>query len=459
MSSRNKQRKKKYKRISLGTKLILLVFLSLAAAGVVFLAIRGISGAILIRHFSDPEFMETRIEKKLGELQDYVTEQEISSGDWEALEAWVKGQQDIFLRVYKDGELVFDSNSGAGKKEDKPEGMHMPEKGDEKEKTPQFFWGPHTLMFADGEASADLVGFFQRTYLEIVNLAAIAAAFAVFLIIMICTLKKWISYLNQLSDEVHLLEGGDLDRIITVKGHDELSELAVCIDEMRKSFVDRLENESLARKANSDLITAMSHDLRTPLTTQIGYLDIIEYEKYKNEDQLKQYIHKCREKAYQIKALSDKLFEYFLAFNQEEAEEPELESYDGRETLTQLVEEHIVLLQEKGFSVCFDMVEANFQIQVDIDNLCRVFDNIFSNLMKYAAPETKIQVRAGLTGNHIRITFENERNRVTTHIESTGIGLKNSRRMMEELGGALTVFQDETCFRLELELPVYSAQE
>ena len=72
---------------------------------------------------------------------------------------------------------------------------------------------------------------------------------------------------------------------------------------MRKSFIGRLESEDKARLANSELITAMSHDLRTPLTVLVGYLDIIEYKKYKTDENLRQYIHNSREKAYQIKYL------------------------------------------------------------------------------------------------------------------------------------------------------------
>ncbi|WP_346937045.1 histidine kinase dimerization/phospho-acceptor domain-containing protein [Clostridium sp.] len=101
-----------------------------------------------------------------------------------------------------------------------------------------------------------------------------------------------------LKSEIKILEGGNLTHEITINGDDELSSLAQGINEMRKSFIGRLESEDKARLANSELITAMSHDLRTPLTVLVGYLDIIKYNKYKTDENLRQYIHNSREKAY-----------------------------------------------------------------------------------------------------------------------------------------------------------------
>lgn len=103
--------------------------------------------------------------------------------------------------------------------------------------------------------------------------------------------------------------------------------------------MERLGSEERVRTANRELITAISHDLRTPLTILLGYMDIIELGKYKTQEDLHQYIHNSREKAYQIKILSDKLFEYFTVSSASEEEEVEFEIYDGRELIDQLLDE------------------------------------------------------------------------------------------------------------------------
>lgn len=121
-------------------------------------------------------------------------------------------------------------------------------------------------------------------------------SFIFFIVLVLFFINKKTSYIGVLEKEIKILEGGNLDYPITLKGKDELSSLAQSINEMRKSFIERLESEERARVANSELVTAMSHDLRTPLTALVGYLDIIEYKKYQDQEALAKYIHNSRKK-------------------------------------------------------------------------------------------------------------------------------------------------------------------
>lgn len=178
-------------------------------------------------------------------------------------------------------------------------------------------------------------------------------SFLFFIVLVLFFINKKTSYIGVLEKEIKILEGGNLDYPITLKGKDELSSLAQSINEMRKSFIERLESEEQARVANSELVTAMSHDLRTPLTALVGYLDIIEYKKYQDQEALAKYIHSSREKAYQIKHLSDKLFEYFTVYNTEE-NDLEFESYDGIQLMDQLIDEQSMLLENHGFRVAWE---------------------------------------------------------------------------------------------------------
>ena len=93
---------------------------------------------------------------------------------------------------------------------------------------------------------------------------------------------------------------------------DELAELAFGIDQMRCSILTHQKAEEQIRSANSQLVTAMSHDLRTPLTTLQIYTDILRLQKYE-PDQLADYLNKIDAKAAQIKQLADNIFTYSLA--------------------------------------------------------------------------------------------------------------------------------------------------
>ena len=106
---------------------------------------------------------------------------------------------------------------------------------------------------------------------------------------------------------------------------------------MRLSIIQKHQREKEAWDANSQLVTSMSHDIRTPLTSMIGYLDIIKSEKYQSAEELERYISSCREKAFQLKELSDKLFQYFLVFNSGENEK-HLEVFDANVLLTQILQ-------------------------------------------------------------------------------------------------------------------------
>ena len=97
-----------------------------------------------------------------------------------------------------------------------------------------------------------------------------------------------------LASEVQQVSDGKLDYEIHSFHNDEIGTLSTSVDNMRNSIIQKHQNEKEAWEANTQLITAMSHDIRTPLTSMIGYLDIIEGKKYKSQEELDKYIASCR---------------------------------------------------------------------------------------------------------------------------------------------------------------------
>ena len=120
------------------------------------------------------------------------------------------------------------------------------------------------------------------------------------------------AYILQLKDEIEILEGGSLDYPITVKGKDELAALAKGLDNMRKSFAGLIDQEGKMVQENQRIITEMSHDLRTPVTSIILYTEILKKGTYKDQEQQREYIEKIGQKAQRMKQLTDNLFEYSL---------------------------------------------------------------------------------------------------------------------------------------------------
>ena len=111
---------------------------------------------------------------------------------------------------------------------------------------------------------------------------------------------------------MQILEGGNLEYEVSVEGNDELTDLANSMNRMRLSFQQQMENEQQLYLANRKLITEMSHDLRTPLTGIMLYLEILRSHRYTTEEELQDYLEKIAAKAHHMKVISDHLFEYSL---------------------------------------------------------------------------------------------------------------------------------------------------
>ncbi len=264
---------------------------------------------------------------------------------------------------------------------------------------------------------------------------------------MLFFINKKIGYIGQLEKEIKILECGDLNYNISIKSNDELSSLAQSIDDMRKSFIEKLESENEARLANSELITALSHDLRTPLTALVGYLDIIEYKKYKTNEAFNQYIHNSREKAYQIKYLSDKLFEYFTVFNT--SDDLKLEIFNGNELFEQLIQEQILTLGNNGFTFNVDSCDRLFFVELNLISIRRVFDNIFSNISKYADTSKEVNIKYYIENEKIVITVENKIDTLK-RVDSTSIGLKNCKKIIALHKGEFHTLKTDDTFLVKL---------
>ena len=141
--------------------------------------------------------------------------------------------------------------------------------------------------------------------------------------------------------------------------------------------------------ANSRLITSLSHDLRTPLTKLMGYLDILRLNKCRGEEQRAEYLRKASDKALQMRALSDEMFRHFQIGNSLEPEEGR-EMVSGPLFLGQLLCEQCFDLAEAGFIAEPPVVDGNYRLYIRTEDICRVFDNLFTNLKKYAAPASPI---------------------------------------------------------------------
>ncbi|MEK4440192.1 HAMP domain-containing sensor histidine kinase [Niallia sp. FSL K6-0077] len=424
-------------------KLVLAVLISLAISLSVFGILQVVGEKVLNSYLSKSAFMENRQQDALERFEEFVNSQNVSTRDREKLTEWINNERYLNLYIFAKEKLIFSSN----KEVDPAINEELLTRFTPSET-------PTTIHFADQDAQIYLVGLYEYQYYNLILFIGIFIAAIIFIISFLLIINKKTSYIGVLEQEIKILEGGNLDYSITISGKDELSSLAQSIDEMRKSFAERLGSEERIRIANRELITAISHDLRTPLTILLGYMDIIELNKYKNHEDLLQYIHNSREKAYQIKALSDKLFEYFTVSSAAEEEEVEFELYEGRALIDQLIDEQLVVMDNLDVQVRAVPYDEKFLLEINLVAIRRVFDNIFSNIRKYADPMHPIHIQISLKQQWVDLRFENKILHETEKEDSNKIGLVSCQKIIQKHNGTLNVSVRKDTFLLQVTLPV-----
>ena len=437
---------KRFRIKRLGLELSIVTICGAAICFVLFLVLQSASFRMLDYITTNPNMVKKHEVQCIERLQKYVDEKNLSIKDTQEIQHWVIKERNIMMTLYRDGKVVYTSEKDLILvPSDK---STAPMKGNEILGSRQY-----RVDFSDGSTKAVLNYYFENRYYLFANMLSGLIAFAVFMGILFLFIKRKIQYIQLLESELSILKGGDLDYRITLRGNDELTSLAREMNAMRCAIKERQESEIEYQRSSRELVTAMSHDLRTPLTSLIGYIDILYMKKCSDKAQRVKYFEAIRDKAYQIKGMSDKLFEYFIVFGKDE-EPLEMQQVNSVEFLGQVVEESLFDLESRGFHVCRDGGEIHGSLMVNVDSIRRVFGNIFSNLVKYADPKSPVQVTYIQQEALLRIRFVNRISDDTLDKESSNMGLKTCEKIMKDHGGTFLYEKKECEFLVELELPI-----
>ena len=213
--------------------------------------------------------------------------------------------------------------------------------------------------------------------------------FFVIVIVFISTLlelSKISKVIGQIMDGVDIIYSGSSEEINLPKGFDEI-EIG-----LRKIQVDTRENEQAAAEAISrknDMIMYMAHDLKTPLTSIIGYLSLINEEKDISEKTKNKYVGIALKKALRLEELINSFFD-MARFNFTHMM-LEKSTVNMSMMLTQISFEFEPLFNEKNLSCSLD-IQDNVMVNCDTEKMERVYDNLFKNIANYSYPETEISV-------------------------------------------------------------------
>lgn len=166
-----------------------------------------------------------------------------------------------------------------------------------------------------------------------------------------------------------------------------------------------LDDERRAEQTKSELITNVSHDLRTPLTSIIGYLGLIEQDRCRDEVEVRQYVHIAYEKSKRLNVLINDLFDYTKM--RYETSPQRIHTFNLTELLRQLLIQYRVPLEEAGLVGALHAPSGKLAVTGDPDKLVRVFENLLANAIHYGKDGGKVDLHASAEGEEAVVEVVN----------------------------------------------------
>lgn len=304
----------------------------------------------------------------------------------------------------------------------------------------------YNIELGDGTAQVFIMGMYSYDAYMVALIFAITLSFLLFFTLIMLGVRKKILYINQLSRDVEILEGGNLEYEVHMQGNDEITDLAAGLNSMKASFKNQIEEVEYLTRTNQEMVTEISHDLRTLLTSVLLYAEILLNGKYGDEENKQKYLNKMIKKIQHMKDLSDRL----LAYSVHSAEEKYIPVgyVPLRGGLYDELSDMCSYLEEQGLKVKENLRWKEGDIFIYGEYLTRILDNISSNILKYADIQGLVLIWDEYYTDEVWITFENVRSQENSGMDSYSIGIRNVKMMMEEMGGNCEVVQDKEQFRI-----------
>lgn len=313
--------------------------------------------------------------------------------------------------------------------------------------------------------------------LELMNLGPIMAllyvlaGIGIFSLIFLRLQEKHLKYLSRISTAIRDISEGDLNTNIEVKGDDEFTAMAVNLNRMVEDIRRLMEKEREAERTKNELITNVAHDLRTPLTSIIGYLELLSGKTELPPEIQKKYIDIAYAKAKRLEKLIEDLFG-FTKMNYGKLS-MHMGKVDIVKLLGQLLEEFYPNFVDRNLSYELHSNVPAKVIDADGNLLARLFDNLINNAIKYGADGKRVlvQIHAGdevvsvsvtnygyvIPADELPLIFNKfyrvEQSR-STHTGGTGLGLAIAKSVVDMHGGTIQVKSDldGTVFTVKLKV-------
>jgi signal transduction histidine kinase len=275
-----------------------------------------------------------------------------------------------------------------------------------------------------------------------------------------------IGYFNRIATNLNGIVLGNLEPDLPVQGKSTLAALARNVNILKHGVKVSRQEQAKSERLKTELITNVSHDLRTPLTSIITYVGLLNNPEL-TEDEQKSYIEIIDRKSKRLKVLIDDLFEAskMASGNVELCKE----KVDVVQLLDQALAEHEEAISSSPFEFRISKPQIPLYIMADGQKLWRVFDNLISNILKYTLAYTRVYISLEEVHQKVVISFKNiakyelgqnvdellerfKRGDTSRQTEGSGLGLAIAKSIIDLHGGSLEITVDGDLFKITIEL-------
>ena len=272
-------------------------------------------------------------------------------------------------------------------------------------------------------------------------------------------------YVDYISKEVESIKEGSIDYKLEVRGNDQIARLANNINNMSEGLVKAVDNAIRSEKMKTELITNVSHDLKTPLTSIINYVDMLKSDDI-DDDTKKAYLSILDKKSKRLKTLVEEIFEAAKLSSGEV--EFNLENTDINELLIQSIVELDDKIQDSRLDFIINTPEQPIITMIDGKRTFRAFENLITNITKYSAPNTRVYIDLFVEDNNVFIIFKNisnyrlnlspeeflerfRRGDSSRNTEGSGLGLSITQSIVQLQNGTMDLNIDGDLFKVILQ--------
>jgi len=282
--------------------------------------------------------------------------------------------------------------------------------------------------------------------------------------------QRYAKYFQSISTGIRHLANGDFSYRVAIASKDEFGSIASDINLASKQLQEAITKGDFAESSKDQLVLNLAHDLRTPLTSVIGYLDFILRDEQLTSEQVRHYTSIAHTKSQRLERLVDELFE--ITRMNHGLLQVEKHPIDLSELLTQLEEEIYPLLEKNKLTARWK-IAPQLQIWGDGELLARVFENLLTNAIRYGGDGEYLDVHGFIDHGeaviqvinygtlipsdelpHIFDMFYTGDKSRTQHEESTGLGLFIARNIVKQHEGTISVESNVIRTQFEVRLPL-----